>query len=120
MLTLTPEMIAGTYELLRLTPPFRSWKLPHADEIEFKVTRQIQPQAFYEKYVRLNEHLIAVSDARIGTLANLVDVTAHEMIHLYEEIAGTTTPGTEHNAQFDKWARLVCRHHGFDYKQFYR
>jgi hypothetical protein len=119
-LHLTPEMLAAAYEYLRTTPPFRRWGLPEADEIEFVVTQVLKPQAAYEKYRHVNEHRISVSNARIGTSANLIDVMAHEMIHLYQEIKKTTTGNTEHNAEFDRLAKLVCRHHGFDPKNFIR
>ena len=38
-LRLTPEIIEGSYEFLRTTPPFRGWNLPHADEVTFVVSR---------------------------------------------------------------------------------
>ena len=38
-LRLTPEILEGAYEFLRATPPFRGWRLPHADEVEFVVSR---------------------------------------------------------------------------------
>src|SRR5262245_58229754 len=36
-LTLTPEMLEGAYEYLRVSPPFCSWDLPHADQVMFRV-----------------------------------------------------------------------------------
>ena len=36
-LTLTPEMLEGAYEYLRVSPPFCSWGLPHADQVMFRV-----------------------------------------------------------------------------------
>lgn len=119
-LRLTPRMLEAAYEYLRTTPPFRGWKLPHADDIEFKVTRQMYPQAFYEKYCYTDHHIIAMSDVRIGHTVNVMDVMAHEMIHLRQEITKTTTANTEHNAEFDRLSRVVCRHHGFDPKNFIR
>jgi len=38
-LHLTPDMLAGVYEFLRTTEPFKAWKLPHADELGFAVVR---------------------------------------------------------------------------------
>src|SRR5690349_18038866 len=38
-LRLTPDIIEGAYEFLRMTPPFRGWRLPPADEVEFVVSR---------------------------------------------------------------------------------
>jgi hypothetical protein len=119
-LHLTPDILAGAYDYLRVCPPFRRWKLPPSDEIEFIVTQVLKPQACYEKYRHENRHAISVSNRRIGTSANLIDVMAHEMIHLYQAITKTETPNTEHNAEFDRLARIVCRHHGFDLKNFIR
>ena len=36
-LTLTPEMLEGAYEYLRVSPPFAAWGLPHADHVSFRV-----------------------------------------------------------------------------------
>jgi hypothetical protein len=36
-LTLTPEMLEGAYEYLRVSPPFCHWGLPHADHVSFRV-----------------------------------------------------------------------------------
>ena len=36
-LTLTPEMLENAYEYLRVSPPFRAWNLPHADQVMFRV-----------------------------------------------------------------------------------
>jgi len=32
-LPLTPATLTAAYEFLRTTPPFKGWKLPHADEV---------------------------------------------------------------------------------------
>jgi hypothetical protein len=44
----------------------------------------------------------------------LVETMAHEMIHARQQQARTCTPNTEHNAEFQRLAALVARHHGFD------
>src|ERR1700754_3947176 len=36
-LPLTPEMLEGANEYLRVSPPFRAWNLPHADHVSFRV-----------------------------------------------------------------------------------
>jgi hypothetical protein len=43
---------------------------------------------------------------------------AHEMIHQHQQRQRTDTPNTEHNAEFMRLARAVCRHHGWDEKEF--
>ena len=41
---------------------------------------------------------------------------AHEMVHIYNVSKGHTR--SEHGAEFQRCARLVCKHHGFDQKMF--
>ena len=36
-LHLTPDILVGTYNLLRVTPPFRLWHLPEPEAISFVV-----------------------------------------------------------------------------------
>jgi hypothetical protein len=43
---------------------------------------------------------------------------AHEMIHQYQQRERTETANTEHNAEFLRLAGVVCRHHGWDEKEF--
>ena len=52
----------------------------------------------------------------VGHTSTLVEKMAHETIHLAQEIAKTTTSGAEHNPDFEKRWRQVCRYHGFDPK----
>jgi hypothetical protein len=117
-LRLTPAMIQGAYEFLRVSPPFSRWKLPHGDEIEFRVSRRRDIMGAHNTYVRLLNHIIDVSDETVGHTATLIETVAHEMIHLHQAEKRSHTPNTEHNAEFHRFAKLVCRHHGFDPKGF--
>ena len=36
---ITPELLEASYELLRSMPPFKRWKLPHADNVVFRVLK---------------------------------------------------------------------------------
>lgn len=114
-LPLTPDMLHGAYEYLRTTPPFRGWKLPEADEIEFRVITS-RDQGWYDR--KDGQHIIAISARRVGHSIRLLTVKAHEMIHLYQRIGGTETANTEHNAEFRRLANQACRYHGFDPKEF--
>lgn len=116
-LRLTPDMLIGAYEFLRACEPFRAWRLPHADEIEFRV---INARDRRGHYCRGDEarHCIAVSAANVGHTETLIRTLAHEMIHLFQRERALETPNTEHNAAFKRLARLVCLYHGFDPRAF--
>lgn len=111
-------MVAAAYEFLRTTPPFKRWRLPDAEAIEFNVLRISHLQAQHQRYHRTRNHVITVSELRVGHTLTLLGAVAHEMIHLYQDERGTETKGAEHNAEFQRLAKLVCRYHGFDPKAF--
>lgn len=113
-LPLTPAMLEGAYEYLRTTPPFNRWKLPHADDVEFKIGRQ----PHYGEYCagETAEHCITVSSVRVGHSVTLLETMAHEMVHLH--LAGTPHAKSEHGAEFRRLARKISDIHGFDPKRF--
>ncbi len=113
-LKLTPDMLVASYEYLRTTPPYRAWKLPDSDDIEFQVTAHHDREGHYTRLIGTDHHFICVSGRRIGHTGSLMEVMGHEMIHLYQAIAKTETPGAEHNAQFRKLAARACSAHGWD------
>jgi hypothetical protein len=119
-LTLTPEMLEGAYEYLRVSPPFCRWGLPHADHVSFKVMgakdrfghfrgrhRRARGDDFSE---------IAISAGLVKTTDLLLSTMAHEMIHLYQDETGTARG--HHNPKFLKLAKRVCKIHGFDQDSF--
>lgn len=119
MLHLTPDILESLYETLRLTPPFRRWKLPEADEVEFHCvalgSTAYEDQADY--HWNGTRHVIRVSPARHHTLPAALVTVAHEMVHMREEILGVRSD-VKHGASFHKLADQVCRAHGFDRGQF--
>ena len=118
-LRLTPDIIEGAYEFLRMTPPFRGWRLPPADEVEFVVARHRRYLGYHRGLRhKVNSHEIGISDSCVGHTNTLLRTMAHEMIHQYQQRKRTETSNTEHNAQFHKLARQVCRYHGWDEKEF--
>jgi hypothetical protein len=118
-LRLTPELMEGAYEFLRLTPPFKNWQLPHADEVEFVVSRHRFHVGYHRGIRRLvRSHEIGISEHCVGHTNTLLRTLAHEMIHQHQQRRRSETPNTEHNAEFRRLARLVCRHHGWDEKEF--
>lgn len=120
-LHITPELCALAYELLRATKPFAKWKLPPAAAVEFTVNRSMDTRGFYTYHAHRKTksvHEIGVSVNCIGNLKSLVEVMAHEMIHLEERISCTLTPGAMHNSAFMRKAKTVCRIHSMDFKLF--
>lgn len=105
---ITPDLVEAMYELLRSTRPFRRWKLPHADEVEFHV---IASPRFYADHCIDRRHILRISATRVSSLATLVPTLAHEMIHMRQ--AGLKARDV-HGRTFQKMADQVCREHGFD------
>jgi hypothetical protein len=114
-LPLSPKMIAAAYDFLRATPPFVRWKLPHSSKITFRVTRNTDTYGTHETDGR--EHVISISSKANGFTLTLLQTLAHEMIHLHQTRRGLGK-NAHHGAAFQRWARMVCRRHGFDPKQF--
>jgi hypothetical protein len=112
-LPLDPAMLEAAYEYLRTTPPFRRWKLPPGEAIEFHV---IANQGLRGRCVDNGAHqTIAISLGTIGHTLSLMMAMAHEMIHVRDNIAGIRA---HHGASFRRGAAEVCRYHGFDPKLF--
>ena len=114
-LPLTPHMLAGCYEFLRTTPPFRGWHLPHAEQVEFAVTRH---KMHMGAHVHKPPHLIDVSAQLVGHTSTLIWIIGHEMIHVHQAAAGLETPKASHNADFRRKATIACRYHGWDPRIF--
>ncbi len=107
-IVLTPALLETSYELLRLTEPFRRWKLPHADEIKFIVSRH------HDLYGHCEDgETVTISQHKHAQLGTLLATMSHEMIHVYEFRTGMRGDVC-HGATFKKLAALVCSYHGFD------
>jgi hypothetical protein len=118
-LPLTPDIIEAAYEFLRVTPPFKGWRLPPGDDVVFHVCGS-KWMGYYCREIATGLHHISLSAKRVGHTNTVFHVMAHEMIHLHQAVAKTETANTEHNAEFNRLARQVCRLHGWDWKEFYR
>lgn len=114
MLHLTPEMVEAAYELLRATRPFRRWRLPPADEVEFHI-RHFAHHADCAKHVS-GRFTIRVSSRLHGRLDHLVETVAHEMVHIQQDHVAPREGS--HGRAFHRLAAQVCRHHGFDPQRF--
>lgn len=112
-LHITPQLVAATYELLRMTLPFRRWKLPHADDVEFHITEHSDIDG--DCLVSGGKVRIRVTADRNNTLGKLLLTLGHEMCHVRQEVVA---PEDVHGEPFMHLARLVCRRHGFRMEDF--
>ena len=115
-LVITSETMAAAYSYLQTTPPFCGWNLPDADDVRFVVIRS-KTDAGWHKIVD-GTHVIAASSATIGRTLSLIELMAHEMVHMHQREVGTETPGVMHNKAFHLLGARVCKVHGFDPKLF--
>lgn len=111
--TLNPTTLAAAYDFLRTTEPFCRWNLPPAAEVKFAV---IKDPKIHGDWTFINgRHRLRVSDGSVAHTDTLMTSVAHEMIHMRCHARGDKS---EHGAMFHRYARQVCRHHGFDPKLF--
>lgn len=108
---LHPSHLAIMYECLRKLPPFKEWKLPDADEIEFRTPAIIDFGEFRAPNV------ITVSSARHANFDTIMQTLAHEMLHLHQHLTGTENR-YQHNAEFKRLAKRVTKNFGWDSKAF--
>lgn len=114
---LTPELLASSYSLLLVSQPFKSWKLPQSDDVEFHISRHNEHRGSYWRTDK-GDHAIEISQKLIGNLDWLLRTMAHEMVHLYQSEHGFETPPSVHNAHFLKMAKRICVLHEWDYRLF--
>lgn len=117
ILPVTPKRLASVYAMLRDWPPFSAWKLPPSEEVGFHVCKTPRWHAAWWIDDK-GFHHIEVSEKKHGHLDSLIASIAHEMIHVRQRITKTETKGAEHNAEFHRIAKRVCKTLGFDLGQF--
>lgn len=113
-LRLTPERIAILYECLRQLPPFSGWKLPPSHLVEFRTPKR---RDLLGEYTESDPPRIMVSSALNGTLDHILEVLAHEMVHMAQHQSGFSNRA-DHNQDFLRRAKAVCRSFGWDWKRF--
>lgn len=113
---LTQETLRQAYEYLASTPPFDRWNLPASEDVRFKATRSNTDSGGYQKIG--GKHVIDVSGNIVGHTVTLMEVMAHEMVHLHQGHAGGFKCSANHDAAFHKYAAQVSKVHGFDPKRF--
>lgn len=112
-LRLTPENLAAAYSFLQTTMPFSRWGLPATGDVKFTVFRSKTTAGDY--LFDNGKHRIRISETCIGRTASLIAVVAHEMVHVKCQLRGDKS---DHGEMFQRYARQVCKHHGFDPKLF--
>lgn len=112
-LPLTPDLLRATYDFLRHTPPFKGWVLPPGHEVRFRITRSRSVQG--DHLLEGGVHTVRVSCRKTGNTYVLVELMAHEMVHIMCDREGVRS---ERGSRFIRLAKTVCRHHGFDPKNF--
>lgn len=111
---LTPDILEANYRLLCLTLPFRRWKLPHPDELGFRVSKHADRHAHYKNQHGVKE--VCVSQVHAKGLDKLTQDMAHEMVHLRLDEVGDSR--VNHGPKFVRLATLVCRRHKWDLQTF--
>ena len=113
-------MLRACYDFLRTTPPFcfRGWGLPPGDEVEFAVNITRRWMGVHTNTRWRKDHFIGISTTRVSHVSTLVETMAHEMDHAVQLENGGWTPNAEHNQDFYRRARIICRYHGWDPKAF--
>jgi len=106
----TPRECRAAYSFLRETLPFRRWKLPDADDLEFNITRVHSPMGVTISEGRRSIR-IEISEKCHTHTATLLRTMGHEMIHVYENRLGIRS---EHGKHFKRCQKLFAKHHGFD------
>lgn len=114
-LPLTPHVVAAAYGYLRACPPFKGWKLPHADEVEFGVTRHRDREGDHNHYLRTTEHILRVSSYRVQSTLALLMCVAHEMTHMYQ---WRVFKSYTHNAWFNRTTKRISLIHDWPLEEF--
>lgn len=115
MLHLYPSELEAVYECIRSFRPFKSWRLPHADEVIFKIADRTDCEG--EMVPEVGAPRILISSLHVGHYDTLHRVMAHEMVHLAQLLSKEPDWHT-HGAGFQRRAKVVCRYLGWDPKEF--
>lgn len=113
-LHLEPDNLVDAYEMLRKTLPFRRWRLPHSDTLEFRILTTKERCGHFRE-AENGIHEIAISASRVKDLIELLKVMGHEMVHLRQAILKHRD---NHGASFERLGKSVCRRHDFDWETF--
>lgn len=110
---LTPTILQHAYEYLKECPPFKRWGLPEGESISWHVTKETKREGWCKtSFGKDGEalHTIAASCVYIKTTDALMQIIAHEMVHIRCHMLGVKA---HHGYEFKRLAKMVCREHGF-------
>lgn len=110
---LTTLDLVRAYEYLRMHPPFSSWALPSHESVKFKVIRSKMQMGEYD----VDPNTIMVSSNTNNNWLDVLETTAHEMVHLACEMKDHYRH-PEHDYHFKRLSRQVCKKFGWDIKTF--
>jgi hypothetical protein len=109
---LTPELLASMWDCLRQMPPFCKWKLPPAGMMEFRAPARADVFGEFRA-----PNTITISASLHGHFDTVFKTLAHEAIHVVQFLDKTENKN-QHNADFLRKAKLVCKTFGYDFKGF--
>ena len=112
----TPETLAAAWDFLRTVEPVKDWKLPPAEQVEFRVTKDRNNLGAHTTYKWTKEHIIYISASCVSHCDTLLRVLAHEMVHAAMAEAGNNP--TAHNRAYLERAIALCFNMGWDPKAF--
>lgn len=112
-LHILPSHVEAVYDCLRAFDPFSSYDLPEGGEVEFVVS-QHRDRAGDHRHTGV-DHRITVSQYWIGSMDQLMQTVAHEMIHLIQH---ERKQRRTHGAEFRRLAKAICETCGWDEKAF--
>lgn len=112
----TPETLSAAWDFLRTIEPIKSWKLPPAEEVEFRITRNKHTLGEHTTYKWTKEHIVWISSVCVSHCDTLLMVLAHEMVHA--AMAETGKNSTVHNRSFYERSEPLCLAMGWDPKAF--
>ena len=115
MVAVAKTAVMATYEDLQKSFPFRSWKLPPAEKIEFKI-ECLHKWHGYAECNGFDNTIIGIDRRLLKDPPLLKMVMAHEMIHVSTDLEGDMKGA--HNARFKRKARIVCKEHQWDFETF--
>ena len=114
---LTPEMLEAAYAYLATTLPFRRWKLPPAEAVEFRVTRS---RGDYGQCITIKSGgtfncVVEISSVKNKTGFDMIRTMGHEMVHVCLDLLVVRA---HHGAECKRRAAIVRRRHSWDPKAF--
>ena len=95
---LTPKNLSLLYKGFADLPPFNKYKLPHHNQIKFKVIKDPHAYGFFSPDPLHNQ----ISRSRCGHFTTIAATMLHEMVHLTLYYNHGLKNYDEHNALFYK------------------